>query len=268
MRRRIVLSGVLSLLMVVLLANPTLAARWRLNLGGGYGSYSPSLGKINELIRDCNSWAEDTFGLTDFEMEEMKLTGPLYSLNTRTEIGPRWEVGLDLNYWQAKEVSLDKDLTIPLGAGEKTICVYGDFSARIAFADLILYRKFSQSKLAPFVGVGLGYYGVEWSADYNAYEYTYIPPWDWDYRVLYESFLVSDSKMGYVLTAGAVWTPVEHIRMSLEARYHLVPEFKGEFGEEDVYVDNEGFPSLPMKPEPFELDLSGLTVGINLMLRF
>ncbi len=268
MRKGMVLSGVMSLMMVVLVASPVLAARWRLNLGVGYGTYSPPLiGKINEFIQDCNSWAENTFGLTDFGMEEMKLTGPLYTLNSRTEIGPFWEVGLDLNYWQAKEISLDKELTIPLEAGSETISVYGDFSARIAFADLVVYRKFvgkSKSKLAPFVGVGIGYYGANILGDYSIWDYTYIPPWDWEYRDVCEGFSVSDSSVGYVLTAGAVWTPVEHLRISLDAKYHCVPELTGEF--EDTYC--EGFSSLPMEPEPFKLDLSGLTAGITLMLRF
>ena len=265
MRKGVILAVLLmlSLMMTVLLAGAASAARWRLNLGVGYGTYSPSLGKINQLIQDCNSWAENTFGLTDFGMEEMKLTGPIYSLNSRTEIGPRWEVGLDLNYWQAKEISLDKDLTIPLGAGEKTIWLYGDFSGRVAFADFIVYRKFSGAKLAPFVGVGLGYYGVDVWGDYSAWEYTYVPPWSWEYRDVYESFSVSGSETGYVLAAGAVWTPLEHLRLALEVRYHIVPELTGEF---EVY--NEGFDSLPMETEPFELDFSGPTIGVNLMLRF
>lgn len=268
MKKGIVLSGILlSLMVVVLLVGAASAARWRLNLGVGYGTYSPSLGKINEFIRECNSWTENTFGLTNFEMEEMEETASVYSLNNRTEIGPFWEVGLDLNYWQAKEISLDKELTIPLeGGAEKTINVYGDFSARIAFADLIVYRKFSKSKLSPFVGVGIGYYGADIWGDYSAWGSTYIPPWDWEYRDVYEGFSVSDSSVGYVLTAGAVWTPIEHLRISLEAKYHWVPELKGEFAEEDVY--NEGFSSLPMEPKPFKLDLSGLTTGITLMLRF
>lgn len=269
MRKGIVLSGVLSLVMVVLVASPVLAARWRLNLGVGYGTYSPPLGKINEFIRECNFWTQNTLGLTDFGMEEMEETAPVYSLNSRTEIGSLWEIGLDLNYWQAKEISLDKELTIPLEAGSETISVYGDFSARIAFADLVVYRKFVgklKSKLAPFVGVGIGYYGANILGDYSIWDYTYIPPWDWEYRDVYEGFSVSDSSVGYVLTAGAVWTPVEHLRVSLETKYHWVPKLTGEFGEEDVY--NEGFDSLPMEPKPFKLDLSGLTTGINLMLRF
>lgn len=270
MRKGIVLSGLLlGLVVVIVLASPALAIRWRLNVGVGYGSYSPPLGKINEFIQDCNSWAENTFGLTDFGMEEMKLTGPIYTLNSRTEIGPLWEVGLDLNYWQAKEISLDKDLTFPLGAGEETIIVYGHFSARIAFADLVVYRKLvgkSKSKLFPFVGAGIGYYGVDIWGDYSAYDYAYIPPWDWESRNVYETFSVTDSSIGYLLTTGALWSPLEHLRISLEARHHWVPKLTGEFAEEDVY--NEGFSSLPMEPEKFKIDLSGMSYSLYLMLRF
>jgi len=247
------------------LANPVLAARWHINLGGEYGIYNLSLGEINEFNQGFESWTKE-MGI-DFEIGDLKNAGSVYSICGRLETSSRWEIGVDLNYRLIDQISESKYVTIPLQDGEKSIDLSYDLYGGIGFVDLIDYYKFNPGKrFSPFIGAGVGNYFVFIDGDYCINEETFTPPWHYEYKYLDESFSVSDSALGYILAAGIDYMVVKSvfdIRIGLEARYHWVPKVKGEF-----CVDNEGFSSLPVDPEPFEIDPSGLSTRIWIVARF
>lgn len=271
MRKGMILS-VLSLVMVFLLllsSNSATARIWRLNLGVGYGTYSPSLGKINEFIGSFNSWTKNTFGLSDFELEELESEGNIYSFGLKTELGSRWEVGLDINYWSTPGVSEHEIRQVYLNEiDQETLSVCGQFVPSITMWNLTLYRKLMKSKLSPFLGAGIGYYTTDISGDYDVQRdvWTLVdPPFGWEHtlhQTLVESLAMSSSSLGYVLAAG-IDGSLGRLRIGLEARYHHVPKLKGEFE-----VENEGFSSLPVERSPFKIDPSGMSYGLYLMLHF
>jgi len=253
--------------------SPVLAAKWKwyLDLGAGYGNYelSSSWGKVNEFIADFNSWTRNTFELNDFKLEELENKGNVYSLGLKTQLASQWELGLDASYCGAKDVSEYKIRQVYLTeVDQETLSVGGDFTPSLVMANLILYWRPFHFSIAPYIGAGLGYYMVDAGGDYYVSRdvYTLVdPPFGWEHTVhqtLNESLPISDSSLGYVLAAG-ISGCLGRLRIGLEARYHQVPKLKGE-----VEVENEGFSSVPVEPESFEIDPSELTTEAYLMLRF
>ena len=262
--------GVLMLIMVgsFLTASPALADKWHLDLEGGYGRYSLSWGKPNEFIRSFNSWLKDTCGVSDFEIEEMQENATLYSLGSKLTLPDplsRLQIGLDLNYREARETYVDEYLTVPLeGGAERSVRVLTYLSDGVVFGDLILYYKFgSRLGLVPFIGAGPGYYATAVYGNYRVEEETYTPPEDWEFRYLSERFSATGFSSGYVLAAG-VESSGEYIRLRLEARYHQISKIEARFEN----VENEGFPSLPFEPESSEVDISGWSISGWLVFHF
>jgi len=244
-----------------LVPSPVLAGRRGLDIGGGYGSYNPTLEKVNGFIHDFNSWTQNLFYLSDFELGTLEGSN-LLSISFRRKIDPRWEIGLDANYWKARGVSESASKVVRIeGVGAWELSASGNFSASIIFVDCMVYRKFiSKSNWVPYVSAGIGYYGLNINGDYQARINFFGPNPHSEY--FRESFSILPT-VGCVLGGGISGFYGEHLRIDLELKYHLVPKAKG---RTDVY--DEGFYLLPVESGSFEEDLSGLSVGINLMFSF
>lgn len=272
MRKKMKGKIVLTVLVVVIalglvLAVPASAARWRLNLGGGYGSSSPQgIAKINQLIQECNTWTENTFGLSDLAVTTMAESVPVYSGTLRVELGEDWEVGLTGDYFAVSINSyVEKELPTPVAGGLEKVTVNGYATLMGLSGDLLVYRKFKikEFPVVPFVGVGIGYQVSSFNLMYDVWDEAYIPPWGWYWRGISESFSASGSETVFVLAGGIVYSIGEHIRVSLEGKYYTIPPLKGE-----IQAYSEGFSTLPIEPGPFEVDVSGLILGVVVMLRF
>lgn len=268
MKVKIVTVLVVAIALGLVLAVPASAARWRLNLGGGYGSSSPQgIAKINQLIQECNTWAENTFGLSDFAVTTIEESIPVYSGTLRVELGEDWEVGLTGDYFAVSVIShVEKEFPTPVAGGMEKVTVIGSARLMGFSGNLLVYRKFKikEFPVVPFVGVGIGYRADSVNMTYDVWDETYIPPRDWYWKGLNESFSASSmGSMGFVLAGGVVYSLGEHFRISMEGRYHSSPPLKGE-----ITSYSEGSPSLPIEPGPFEVDVSGLVLGIVIMLRF
>jgi len=269
MGRRFVVMAI-GMLLLLLCINTALAAevtRWHINLGMGYGNYSVSLGEPNEFIQQFNEWTGEVLGI-DLGMGKIKDSSPLHSLDWRIDLSPRWRIGAEFNYLPVSDISEFKwaEISLP-GGGWKSTNVEADVDAKMGFGDFILYYNFKPgARLTPFAGAGIGYYLLDLDGDYLVWEQTYTPPWDYEYRSLSESFSISDGGLGYVLVGGINCRILEwhfDIDLSLQARYNFAPKLKGE-----LTAENEGFPSLPVAPELFEVNLSGWSGKIWIALRF
>jgi len=266
--------GMLMIAGLFLTPSPVQAAKWKwyLDLGMGYGDYSLSSSweEVNGFIRDFNSWTRNTLGLDDFELEELENKGNVYSLGLKTQLASQWELGLDASYCSTKDVSEYKIRQVYLTeVDQETLSVGGDFTPSLVMANLMLYWKPFQFSIAPYVGAGLGYYMIDVGGDYYASRDVWSlvdPPFGWEHTVhqtLNESLSISNSSLGYVLAAG-ISGCLGRLRIGLEARYHQIPKLKGE-----VKVENEGFSSIPVDAEAFEIDSTRvLTTEAYLMLRF
>lgn len=262
-------SGVLLVATCFLLSSQVLAvSRWHINLGAGGGLYNLPWGKINEFNQAFESFTQD-MGIEDFKIGKLKDNSPVLSLSYRLEVSSKWEIGLHLSGLLGGFISESEEKSTPLpGGGERWINAGYNLFAGMAFGNLIGYYKFNPGKrLSPYMGAGVGGYFVNLKGDYSYSEQTFTPPWDYQSRYLQESFLLSDTVIGYTLAAGCDWMVLKwhfDIRIGVKAAYHWLPEITGQFD----YVGIEGFDSYPVEPVPFGINPSGLQYGVYVFVRF
>lgn len=265
MERRLIL--LIMVVIVALVANPAVAkcSRWHLNQGGSYGIYDFSWGEINELNQAFESWTKQ-IGIDEFEIDTLDDNPLLFSFGQKVEVTPRWEIGLDLSILGTNSISESAEKEVPLsGGGYKFTSVDYTFTPVLAIGDLIVYYK-CEGRLSPFLGVGIGYCAVNIQGDYNVCQETFTPPYGYSFKSLDESFSISENKSGWVLSAGLNWMVMKSVfdvRTGLEVRYHQFPKMEGQFE-----IENEGFSSFPVEPQPFRLELSGFEYRIYTMVRF
>ncbi len=242
------LAIVIILILIASLAGPALAGRWHLSLTGGYGNY-PLNWETNEFIKRFNAWTGDTLGISDFRIGQLEKERPLYSAGLKLESpSSRWELGLDLNYRGLEMYEEQKSMTILEGGTEKFIWAYGSIVGGMAFADLMLYHKFTPRGLRPFIGFGITYCAAAVQGYYNAFEETLN---SYEQKSLYQSFEAIDFLWGQVLAIGIEWKSVNG-RIGVEARYHRIPPIQGE-----IEIENDGFSTVPIEPRPFEVNVGG-----------
>lgn len=246
--------GVMLVIVLLLLVNPVLA-KWYTDVG--VGKYSFSLREPNGFIKSFNTWLKDTCGV-NFEAEEMAESTTLYSLGSGVEFPNGWKIGLDLGYRAARESYTDKLMSVPLeGKAEKLVRVKTYSFNGGVFGDLMFSYRFVSSKsgLVPYIGTGLGWYATVLYGEYLVEEYT--PALG---RSFSGSFSATGLSLAHVIVVG-VESSGEKSRIRLEAKYHQVGRVGGEFG----YLENDGFATLPFKPDPFSVNVSGWTISGGLM---
>lgn len=234
-----------------LAVNPVLAGKRYTEVG--IGKRSLSLTGPNGFIKSFNDWLGDTYGVTDFEAEEMPESITLYSLSTGVEFSNGLKVGLNLGYRAGKESYGEKLMTIAVEGTEKLVRVKTySFSGGVS-GDLSLYYRFvsSKSELVPYIGTGLGWYATVLFGEYLVEEYT--PALN---RSFSGSFSATGLALGHVIMIG-IESSGEKSRIRLEVKYHQVGSVGGKFG----HLENNGFATSPFKLGPFNVNISGWTIS-------
>jgi len=244
-------------IMVFLLLGSEVLARWSINLLGEYGFYDPSLKQIYEFNRSFESWTK-YMGVEEFAIEPLR-ADDLYSISGRLELAPRWELGLNVAFLKMDSVFDNwRSNRVLAGSGEKPVPdAYYNLSGKMTYVDLLAYYRVNPTKrFSPFLGAGIGRYGVEVNGCYTIREGMGTE----EYRYLLQSFSASDSVLGYIATAGIDYNlPLPEwgldVRIGLEMRYHQLPVLNGQFD----HTWKNGYDSYPVEPSTeVEVDMSGL----------
>ena len=144
----------------------------------------------------------------------------------------------------------------------------GNIKTDLGRADFILYYNLNPNRrFTPFIDAGLSYYFLNLDGNYYFWEDMLTSSGDWDYKTLSGTISVSDSGVGYTVGAGVNWRVlVWHfdLDVGLGANYNFAPKLNG-----TVTVDeNKGFPSPPVSPGSFTIDLSSSEYKVWIGVRF
>lgn len=252
---------ILAVILVVLWGSQALAAtKW---YSAGYGKHGPSWGNFNELIEGYNSWTQ-ALGLSDFEIKELESSVTTYSLGSRWEFSPHWEIDWSTIIFNPGAISESQEETFLLeGGSERWLQAGSEIRYFITTMDLMGYYFFKpDSRIRPFIGAGFTYWTASFSGYYYASEQVYTPPWDYENRYLSQDFSVSGSRLGYVLGTGIDSALGKHFRVGLKVEHRWIPSM-----EFEVNTYNEGFSSLP-ESSSINISARGWSGAVYLMFRF